>query len=132
MALLQCTLHFTLITYAVLIFSRTGTHILDPHSSSIVLAVALLIGSLVSTYFVDILGRKISIILSVSGCVLGLSTMGLYQFLHVHNCDLSSFTWVPVVSLSFVIFMSSSGIMPLSTVCGIENLPTKVQILYFK
>lgn len=40
---------------------------------------------------------------------------------------MSMFTWIPVTSLGFVILISSVGIVPLSVICLIELLPTKVR-----
>lgn len=40
---------------------------------------------------------------------------------------MSMFTWIPVTSLGFVILISSVGIVPLSMICLIELLPTKVR-----
>lgn len=54
----QITGSMTLISYAVPIFRKIGTS-LDPFTSSIILAVALVLGASASTYLADKLGRKL-------------------------------------------------------------------------
>lgn len=121
----QLSANFILITYAVMIFAKVAESV-DPYVSSVILAIALILGSLTTTTFADILGRRVLILVSLMGSALGLLSMSLYYYLHVSGYNLSAFSWVPVVSLSFVIFISSSGIVSLSFVCSAENLPTKV------
>lgn len=110
---------------ATMIFEKTGTSI-DPYISSIVLALALIVGALLTTYLADILGRKILNIVSLSGSAVGLFTLAIYYYFHIKGYDLTSFALVPVLSLSFVVLISSAGINALAYVCGIEYLPQKV------
>lgn len=111
----------------MLIFEKAETSF-DPYLQSIFLAIALILGSLSTTYFADILGRKVLCIISFLGSAAGLLSLSLYHFLHLKNCDLSAFTWLPVTSLSLVIFISAAGIMPMSMIIGVEYLPPKVRI----
>lgn len=97
---------YTFAGYSVIIFQKAGTS-LDPYVSSIVLAVALILGSLLSTYFADILGRKLLNLISLVGSAIGTFVTALYQYFYLNGYDLSSFQWVPVVSLSFVIFIGT-------------------------
>lgn len=121
----QLPANFILINYAVMIFEKVGQSV-DPYISSIILAVALILGSLATTYLADILGRRVLNLVSLLGSAIGLLAMSLYYYLYVNGYDLSAFSWVPVISLSFVIFISSAGIVTLACVCSVENLPTKV------
>lgn len=124
-ASVQFTANYTITTYAVMIFERSGTSI-DPYFSSIIMALALIVGSFLTTYLADILGRRILNITSLAGSAIGLFTVAIYHYLNINGYDLSAFAWVPVVSLSFVVFISSAGINALSTVCSIEYLSPKV------
>lgn len=124
-ALSTFTANYTLINYSVMIFEKADT-CLDPYLQSIFLAIALISGSLSTTYFADILGRKTLCIISFLGSAVGLLSLSLYHYLHLKCYDLSAFTWIPVISLSFVIFISAAGIMPMSMICGVEYLPSKV------
>lgn len=64
--------------------------------------------------------------------MIGLSA---YLYFAENGYDLSAFSWGPVICLAFVVFISSAGIIPLSHVCRVENLPTKVldidKLVYF-
>lgn len=120
------TANHTLINYSVMIFERAETSI-DPYFQSIFLAIALILGSLSTTYFADILGRKTLCVISFLGSAFGLLSLSLYHYLHLKSYDLSAFAWVPVTSLSFVIFISAAGVMPMSMICGVEYLPPKVR-----
>lgn len=122
----QISCCFTIINYAVLVFKKAGTSF-DPNLSSIVLAVAVLLGSLTTTYLADKLGRKVLNFLSMVGSSTGLLSLSLYHYLHLCGYDLSAFSLAPVVCLSFVTFISSAGIVPLVVVCSIEYLPPNVR-----
>ncbi|XP_055299425.1 facilitated trehalose transporter Tret1-like [Sitodiplosis mosellana] len=122
----QFTAKFPIISYAVMVFQKTGTS-LDPYASSIMMAIALIIGSLTTTYFADRLGRKVLIIVSLLGSAFALLATSMYHYLYLNGYELSSFAWVPLVSLSFDVFISSAGITPLMMVCSVENLPPKIR-----
>lgn len=124
-AAVQFSANYTITTYSVSIFAKTGTSF-DPYISSIVLALALIVGSILTTYLADILGRKILNIVSLSGSAIGLFTVSIHHYLHIKGHDLSAFQWIPVFSLSFVVFISSAGINALAYVCSIEYLSPKV------
>lgn len=109
-----------------MIFKIADSPLLNPHEASIVLAVALILGALTTTTLADILGRKILILISLIGSAIGLFTMALYDYLKITGHDLSSYTWIPVSALSSVVFLSAAGIIPLSVLVSIENLPSKV------
>lgn len=117
---------FIIINYAVLVFKRTGT-LLNINLSSILLAVAILLGPLTTSYFADKLGRKKLNFISMMGSSLGLLCMSLYSYLHLCGYDLSTFSVVPIICLSFVCFIASAGIIPLVVVCSIEYLPPNVR-----
>lgn len=118
--------NFALLNYAILIFERSGAHI-NPYISSIMLFVAQIIGCICSTGLADKLGRKFLIIVSLVGSAIGLITLAVYLHLMEHGVDTQLFTWIPVASLSFAIFIGSAGIVPLGAICTIEQLPSKVR-----
>lgn len=62
--LAQFTGNFTITSYAVMIFEKAGTS-LDPYTSTIMLAIALILGSIFTTYLADKLGRKFLNIISL-------------------------------------------------------------------
>lgn len=121
----QTTTSFAIVNYAVITLAKAETS-MDPYISSILLAVALILGSLTTTYLADRLGRKKLCLTSLLGSACGLLAAALYRYLSLDGYDLAAFSWVPVVSLSLVVYISSAGILPLALVCSIECLPTKV------
>lgn len=126
----QFSANFPIVCYSVLIYKKAETTI-DPYTSSIITAVSLLFGALASTYFADLLGRKLLNIISFLGSASGLLSVALYQYLQLNDYDLSSYQWTPVVCLSFVIFISSAGITPLSILCCLEYTPPNVCVLQY-
>lgn len=121
----QLTGCLTIITYAVYILERTGTKY-DAYLSSIALAVMLIVGNLCTTNLADKLGRKTFLIISLLGSAAGLIALSSFLYLNKNGYNLSNYAWIHVVCLAFVVFISSAGIIPLSHVCRVENLPTKV------
>lgn len=129
-AISHSTGHYMLTTYAVMIFKIVDSPLLTPYMASILLAVALILGSLTTHLLADILGRRILIMTSLVGSAIGLFAMAIYDYLKLSNYNLSSFSYIPVMSLSFVIFISSAGIIPLSVLVCIENLSPKVRFYF--
>lgn len=131
MAINQFSGCFALVNYSANIFRDSGSDI-DPHMSSIILAAIQVAGTYMATLLVDRLGRRILLITSAAATSLGLTVMGVYSFLGTHlHWNLAAFSWVPVTSLSFVIFIASIGILPLPYVVLAEVLPPNVYTIYF-
>lgn len=114
-----------IMTYTASIFERSGSD-LSPHVSSIIVALVQLLGTLVSFSLVDNLGRKILLLISTIGTTLGLFSMGLFSYLQFAGVNLDHLQSLPILSLSFTIFLSSIGILPLPYVILAEVLPQKV------
>lgn len=116
---------FTLINYSATIFANSGST-WDPNVSSIILATIQIIATYISTILVDRVGRKILLAISAAATSCGLTVMGLYSYLEKHDYNLDGYSWVPVTSLSFVIFIASIGILPLPFIVLAEVLPDNV------
>lgn len=125
MAVSQFSGTFTLVSYAATIFKESGSN-LNPNVSSIILG-CLQIAGTISTYFlIERIGRKVLLTISSSGAAIGLSVMGIYCYLSKHNVDVSQYNWIPVITLSFVIYISSIGIIPVPYIIISEVLPRRV------
>lgn len=122
---LQLTGCFIFINYAMVVFQKSNT-MMNPHISSIVLAVVQIFGGLLSTSLSDTFGRKVLLVISLLGSALGLFSLSTYLYCDHIGYDLSTYSSLPVVCLSFVIFIVCAGIAPLSNVCTVENLPPEV------
>lgn len=126
MAVSQFSGTFTLVSYAATVFKESGSN-LNPNLSSIILGCLQIIGT-ISTYFlIDRVGRKVLLTISCAGSAIGLSVMGIYCYLSKHSVDVSPYNWIPVITLSFVIYISSIGIIPVPYIILSEVLPQKVQ-----
>lgn len=122
----------TFINYSVLIFEKSGASLVDPYVASIILAAAQIVGGICSTQLADTMGRKLSMIISFLGSAIALLILSIYLYLNQNGYDLSmSYSYVPVICLSFIMFISSAGILALFAVCFVEYLPTKVCVNFF-
>lgn len=119
---------FAMLNYAATIFATSGSN-LTPQMSAIVVGIIQLIGAYMSLYLVDVAGRKILLGFSGLGACLGHVTMAVYTYLQAHGYNVESFTWIPVTSISFVIFIASCGVTSLPFTVIAEIVPPKVSIL---
>lgn len=119
------TANFVLLNYAVPVFEKSGSH-LNPSYSTILMAALQICGCICSTQLSDKLGRKYLMTISMIGSAFGQIICALYVYLLESNMDVSAFHWIPVASVLFVLFMASTGIIPLAILSAIELLPTKV------
>lgn len=117
---------FVIVTYAAVIFENVGVTKMDPYISVVQIGVMQIIGPLCTSKFSDSLGRKKLLILSLLGSAFGLLLFALYSYLHESGYQMHHYEWIPVISLSFVIFTASAGVVPLVYLCIVENLPSKV------
>lgn len=115
---------FAFINYTADIFAESGSS-LSPNISAIIVAVIQVAGSTASTFAVGKVSRKLLFAITCFGVVVGLLAMGTHGYLKMYY-DLSDFNWVPIASLSFVIFVASIGLLPLTFVILSEILPQKV------
>lgn len=116
---------FTMVNYAASIFKASGSDI-DPNESSFYLGAIQIVGSLATLCFIDKFGRKILLIISTIGLALGTGVAGLYSYLYTRNVNLDAVNFIPVLSLSFAIFVASIGIIPIPYILAGELFPPKV------
>lgn len=122
---MQTTGAVIIMNYASLIFEISGSA-LSIDASSITLAIVQIIGGLVSTQLGDTFGRKATLTISLAASAFGLFTFTIYSYFRQNGYDVSHFLWLPLVCLSFIIFISSAGIVALVNTCTVENFPQKV------
>ncbi|XP_058819314.1 facilitated trehalose transporter Tret1-like [Topomyia yanbarensis] len=125
-ALNQLSGCFALINYTAQIFADASTG-LDPNISAIIVGGIQIAGSYVSTLVVDRCRRKILYIVTTFGSAVGLAAMGVHAYLKTSGFDVRVISWLPVASLSFVIFIASVGMLPLTFVILSEILPQKLR-----
>lgn len=125
---MQTTGSVIIMNYASLIFEISGSA-LSIDASGIILAILQIIGGLLSTQLGDTFGRKTGLFASLAGSAIGLFTFAIYSYLRQNGFDTSNYLWLPLVCLSFTIFLSSAGIVALANTCTVENFPPKVSWL---
>lgn len=113
---------FSMISYANKIFTEADS-ILSPSKASVIISVVQLTANLLAMALVDHVGRRFLMTISATCTGLGLICMGLYD---LYMERLVEHRWIPIVSFSTVILMSSVGMLPLTYVILSEILPKKV------
>lgn len=116
---------FALLSYSTTVFKDSGSDF-DPYISSIIFTSLQIFGTYCTSLLIDRVGRKVLLIVSASGASVGLATMATFSYFHKYGYDVSAFNLVPVISLSFFIFISSVGLIPIPYVIIAEVLPRKV------
>lgn len=65
--------------------------------------------------------------ISTTGTALGLIVLGTYMLFKTWEFDVNSFDWIPLGCLSFVYFISTLGIQPLTLTVVSEIMPEKIK-----
>jgi hypothetical protein len=97
-----------LLSYASMIFNEAGST-LSSNKSAMVVGVIQLIGASISLIVVEKAGRKLLMVSSALNCALGLVIFGAYDFTKHYGVDVSSYNWIPLSSVCFVIFAANIG-----------------------
>ncbi|XP_055595994.1 facilitated trehalose transporter Tret1-like [Uranotaenia lowii] len=116
---------FAILTYAVTIFEESGST-LKPEAASIIIGAIQLVGIIGSFIFIDLAGRKLLLLVSTFGTGIGMFTLGAYSWLRVNQVNLEGYGWIPVVSLSFGVFMFCIGLCNIPFFVLPEILPAKI------
>ncbi|XP_017473364.1 PREDICTED: facilitated trehalose transporter Tret1 [Rhagoletis zephyria] len=126
--LMQFSGCFAMLNYSGNIFRESGSS-LSPIVSTIIVGVIQLLGSYTSTLLVERAGRKALLLISTAGVALGHIIFGTYTYLKVLEYEVSGFSWIPVFSFSFTIFIASVGLMGLPYLVIAEIMPLKLRSL---
>lgn len=93
----------------------------------IVMGIAQLLGSLLTSHIADKLGRKKLLIISLSCAVVGQAVLAILSYIEEDGHDIKGYDPVSVICTVFVVFSGSVGVVPMATVCTLEILPRKVR-----
>ncbi|KAH8403339.1 hypothetical protein KR222_011077 [Zaprionus bogoriensis] len=118
---------FSFINYMSDIFRASGS-ILDVNSCTIVIGVVQIVGVYTSTIFVDIVGRRILMLISTLGIGLGCISFGCFTY-YAQLYDLSDFNWIPLVLMILIIYLANIGLIGLFFVVLVELFPAKIRSL---
>lgn len=125
MGLNQFSGSFAFFNYMSDIFARTGTNI-PPNTCTIIMGVAQITGTCFTMILVDRFGRRLLMLVSSGGMGLGLIGFGLY-ILFTNDETKLQYYWVPLVIMTFVILITSIGVVALIFTVIVEIMPTKVR-----
>ncbi|XP_044732056.1 facilitated trehalose transporter Tret1-like [Chrysoperla carnea] len=96
--------------------------------AAIVCVVVQLISGFFTSYFVDRFGRKPLLLSSCSGTAVALFSVGLYFFLKDYiECDVTSISWLPLVSIMLFMIVQTIGVGTLSYIFLSEIFPTNLR-----
>ncbi|EDW85307.1 uncharacterized protein Dwil_GK18460 [Drosophila willistoni] len=118
---------FSFINYMSDIFASSGS-ILDVNTCTIIVGVVQIVGVYTSTMFVDIVGRRILMLISTLGIGLGCIAFGCFTF-YAQEYDLSGFNWLPLVLMILIIYLANIGLIGLFFVVLVELFPAKIRSL---
>lgn len=116
---------FSFLNYTADVFVEAGSSF-SPNTSAVIVGVLLCCGSLVSVNIIDRFTRRFLYSLSTAGNIVGLLSMGIYSYCKA-NGDVTGFQFVPLASLSLVIFASSAARLPLTYVIMAEIMPQNIR-----
>lgn len=116
-------------SYGATILTESGFN-WNANKSTIFMSFVMLFGTICYSMLTDIVGRKILVTLSITGCSLGFVGLGTYSYYYgfIENLIVSSMNWIPVLCLSIITFSASFGIFGMPHVIIAETLPEKVTL----
>ncbi len=119
---------YPLMHYSSLIFNEIGS-LLSPNDSALVLCVWQILGSFLATLLIDRVGRKILMMISCFGEIVGYLAVAAYVYCKNHqvdfNLDMEGLEWIPLVSLSLTVFLQGLGITSIPLLYIAEVTPQK-------
>lgn len=118
---------FAITSYAILVFKQTGSTI-DPNVSAIVMAVLQVLGTYTASQLMERLGRKTLLLISMSGGLVALLVTATFSYLREQGFPVSSFSFLPVISISLYVFICAIGLLPVPYIMVSEVLPQRVCI----
>ncbi|XP_055375842.1 uncharacterized protein LOC129608384 [Condylostylus longicornis] len=121
----QMTGYAFIINYASKVFDMAGTS-LDPNLCTIILGITQIFGNCCATTLVDRFGRKPLFNISLLGMLVGLLTTGLYDY-YSGSINTDIYSWIPILSVSIIIFSTSIGVTALLGLMIIEVFPGKIR-----
>lgn len=70
---------------------------------------------------------QLLIVFSAIAMALGLTCLGVYMMLKSWNIDVSAFSSIPLISFTFVVFVSQLGVLSLPFIVLAEIMPEKIK-----
>lgn len=115
-----------ILAYSQSIFEDTGSSI-SPAVSSIIERIVQFVTCFALSGVIDTFGRRRMLFISTSGIMVCQIIFGVYFYLKDNNNDMSSVSWLPLVSLVFLLIFMAMGLGPLSSIFDGEIFPLDVK-----
>lgn len=125
LSVLQLSGSYIISSFAATIFQRTGSTI-DANVSSIVMGALQVAGTYVGSHLIDRVGRKTLLTVSMFGATMSHATTATFVYLNTSGHDVRAFNALPIVSISFFIFINAIGMLNVPYVLMAELMPAKV------
>ncbi|KAH8267461.1 hypothetical protein KR018_005248 [Drosophila ironensis] len=116
---------FSFINYMSDIFKASGS-VVDVNTATIIIGVVQIVGVYTSTIFVDIVGRRLLMLISTLGVGIGCIAFGCFT-LFAENYDLSSFDWLPLVMMISICYVANIGLIGIFFLVLVELFPAKIR-----
>lgn len=100
-----------IVFYTTTIFARGGS--VSQEASMIIAGSLQVFSTSISMLVVDKLGRKLLLISSIAAMTIGTLTLGTYFYMLRTEVDVSTFSWLPLVSVGLFLVMCSFGFGPI-------------------
>ncbi|KAH8334199.1 hypothetical protein KR059_007444 [Drosophila kikkawai] len=118
---------FSFINYMSDIFKASGS-IVDVNTATIIIGIVQIVGVYTSTIFVDIVGRRLLMLLSTFGVGIGCIAFGCFTYFAQFH-DLSDYNWLPLVLMIFICYVANIGLIGIFFLVLVELFPVKIRSL---
>lgn len=115
---------FSFINYMSDIFKASGS-VVDVNTGTIIIGVVQIVGVYTSTIFVDIVGRRLLMLISTFGVGIGCVAFGCFTYFAQFH-DLSDYDWLPLVLMIFICYVANIGLIGIFFLVLVELFPVKV------
>ncbi|XP_024081481.1 facilitated trehalose transporter Tret1-like isoform X2 [Cimex lectularius] len=112
--------------YSASIFKDAGSS-LKPEYATIIVGVAQLVATIPSSLLVDKAGRKMLLQLSSLVMAISLWALGFYFLMKDRGNDVSSYSWIPLMSVVVYIIFFSVGFGPIPWIMTAEIFPQEIK-----
>ncbi|KRJ97188.1 facilitated trehalose transporter Tret1 isoform X1 [Drosophila yakuba] len=118
---------FSFINYMSDIFKASGS-IVDVNTATIIIGLVQIVGVYTSTILVDIVGRRVLMLISTLGVGIGCIAFGCFTYC-ADIYDLSEFNWLPLVLMVIICYVANIGLIGIFFLVLVELFPVKIRSL---
>uniref|UniRef100_A0A1B6JQC3 Major facilitator superfamily (MFS) profile domain-containing protein n=1 Tax=Homalodisca liturata TaxID=320908 RepID=A0A1B6JQC3_9HEMI len=112
--------------YTESIFKMSGTAI-SSSTCAIIIGIIMCVSSFLSPVTVQKFGYKTSLLISTSGCVLGMGSLGIFFLLKANHFNVDSVSWLPLLSVVTYILFFNAGFATVPWALSGELFPNNMK-----